>query len=111
MIIGNVRTFPFENLPELRDQATKVLEEAAEVFSACERYRYLDKEKLNWYRNHSYELCPEYRNLLDECADVIMAICNLLSLLRVIDFSSIIDECEKRNSERGRYDIQESDQA
>lgn len=88
--IGEVATFPGAKADKA--QALKVLEEAAEVFGAWQVYDDFD---------------PPHclvEPVLDECADVIQATCNLLAALGVIDFEPYMDECRKRNEERGRFD-------
>ena len=40
--------------------------------------------------------------LLDECADVIQAVSNLVAALNVVDFAPYMDDCRERNEERGR---------
>lgn len=94
MEIGTVRTFPIESLPEPRVQALKIVEEAAEVFGACDVYR--------------VNKTPGLRQaIILECSDVIQATCNLLALLGIDDASYLMELCEKRNEDRGRYDVQE----
>ena len=86
--IGEVATFPGV-LPS-KEQALKVLEEAAEVFGAWQVYDDGD----------IYGLLTDA--VLDECADVIQATCNLVAALGVTDFASYMDMCKRRNEERGR---------
>lgn len=84
--LGSVRRF--DRVEPDKAQALKPLEEAAEVFGA-------------WQSTH----LPEDRRrgqILAECADVIQATLNLVSALGVEDFRLWMDECEKRNRERGR---------
>ena len=102
MIIGEVRTFP--NVKADKEQVLKILEEAAEVYSAWESWEEFENPSLKW----SYVACSKYRDLLSECADVIQATCNLMSALGVEDATYQMEQCEKRNAKRGRYDIQES---
>lgn len=87
MIIGEVRTFP--NVKPNKMQVTKILEEAAEIYSAWE----------DWSPNKSK------RDIIREAADLIMAVSNLLSSLGVSDMTDYIKECEKVQELRGRYDI------
>lgn len=85
--IGAVETFKSVRLDKA--QALKPLEEAAEVFGA-------------WQRFYG---CPTKTNeevLMDECADVIQATCNLLAALGVTDMTEAMRRCERRNRERGR---------
>ena len=85
--IGGVQTFK-ETKPD-KAQALKPLEEAAEVFRA-------------WQRFYG---CPSKTNeelLVDECADVIQATCNLLESLGVTDLREAMERCAERNRERGR---------
>ena len=80
----------FASVAPDKAQALKPLEEAAEVFGAWQRF---------------YE-CPTKTNeelLVDECADVIQATCNLLAALRVTDLTDAMAACERRNRERRRY--------
>lgn len=94
--VGSVRRF--DNVTPDKAQALKVLEKAAEVHRA-------------WQAMASAELahggdCVLARlwrkRLLDECADVIQATLNLVAALGVEDFRPWMDECERRNRERGR---------
>lgn len=75
--------------------ALKVLEEAAEVFGAWQ----------NWHEFNCH-LPEESQNvrahLVDECADVIQATCNLLYSIGVTDMALPMGACEQRNRERGR---------
>ena len=87
VIIGKVTTFA--NVQPDKAQALKVIEEAAEVFSAWE----------DWSRTHDPELLPP---LVDECADVIQATANLLAALGVDDMREAMWMCEARNRKRGR---------
>lgn len=82
--VGSVRRF--DNIESDKAQALKVLEEAAEVFGAWQRYGAEDWKDV----------------LLYECADVIQATLNLVAVLGVEDFRPWMKECERRNRERGR---------
>lgn len=76
--------------------ALKVLEEAAEVFGAW--------QKFNGLRGTAKPLDTQNaRNeLVDECADVIQATCNLLYSLGYDQMALPMGRCEQRNRERGR---------
>lgn len=89
--IGEVSTFPGV-LPS-KEQALKVLEEAAEVFGAWQAFN-ADQDG-----NTSAIFL-----LLDECADVIQAVSNLVAALNVADFAPYMDDCRERNEKRGRFD-------
>jgi len=94
--IGDVETFP--NVQADKAQALKVLEEAAEVFGACQNV-------VGCFRCDACDarsICSPRRSLLDECADVIQATCNLLAALGVDDFTHEMERCRLRNAERGR---------
>lgn len=98
--IGTVETFP--NVKADKAQALKVLEEAAEVLGALQDYedaREDETDVLGYPHDWTYSFRDD---LLDECADVIQATCNLISALGVTDFTPFIDRCERRNIERGR---------
>lgn len=86
--IGEVATFPGAKADKA--QALKVLEEAAEVFGA-------------WQEADDYGFADFLvEPVLDECADVIQATCNLVAFLGVTDFAPYMDMCRARNEERGR---------
>lgn len=87
--LGEIETFP--NVKADKAQVVKIGEECMEVYSAWE----------DWESAHDYELLP---HLVDECADTIQAICNLLAALGVDDMRPAMAECEQRNRERGRYE-------
>lgn len=96
--IGEV--MPFSGLEPTKEQALKPLEEAAEAFAAWQA----------WY-GHSVlngsdsVFTGALRTMLvDECADVIQATCNLLAAIGVHDVTEAMARCERRNRERGRYD-------
>ena len=74
-----------------KEQALKVLEEAAEVFSAVEN---LEASPLPVDRIFLIALA-------DEIADVLTAICNLARKYR-IDVPAALIRCEQRNHKRGR---------
>lgn len=71
-------------------QALKILEEAAEVFSAWEEWE---------HDNHS-RLCRFV--ILNECADLITAACGMIAALGVEDFTPDMRLCAESNEERGR---------
>ena len=83
----------------VREQAIKVLEEAAEVFGAFERHEAaLDAIEREWPREqcdvkhrHREEARESKDALKDECADVITATCNLLAMLGVEDATEIME--------------------
>ena len=86
----------FSHVAPDKAQALKPLEEAAEVFGAWQMWdgmRELSSPVGDWERDH----------MLNECADVIQAVCNLLSALGVDDMTDAMAACEQRNRERGRY--------
>ena len=94
MYIGTVNTF--QGVQPTKEQAVKVLEEAAETFGAWQI----------WHDDN----CSHYERetLLEECADVIQATCNLAAAVcgSSIDFRTYINACEQRNMKRGRvYDL------
>jgi len=92
--IGEVTTFA--NPKPDKAQALKVLEEAAEVFGAWQVY----DDSFEGVGSASEEWVRD--DLIDECADVIQATCNLLAALGVDDMRSAMAACERRNRERGR---------
>lgn len=86
--IGTVRTFPGV-LPD-KEQALKVVEEAAEVFSAWEQWSSVRDEGIR-------------DMLVGELADCVTACANLAAALGVYDLARAVKEAELRNEERGRY--------
>lgn len=90
--IGTVQTFT--DVRTDKTQALKVLEEAAEVFGAWQLWDDLEPgEKRDGFN----VVC-----LMNECADVIQATCNLVAAYGVTDFTGFMEACRKRNVERGR---------
>lgn len=91
--VGMVKPFP--NVKTTKEQALKVLEEAAEVFGAWQ-------EKQN-DANTCREVDYLNDSLLCEIADVIQASCNLSASMGVNDLRPYMKRCEQRNEARGRY--------
>lgn len=90
--IGTVQTFA--NVRPDKAQVLKVLEEAAEVFGAWQLWDGLEPgEKCDG----SNVVC-----LMNECADVMQATCNLAAAYGVTDFTAFMEACRRRNVERGR---------
>jgi NTP pyrophosphatase (non-canonical NTP hydrolase) len=92
-----VPVHPFHTQCTSKEQACKVLEEAAEVFGAWQRVDDADRN-CTFYEEGNWHL-PD---LADEIADVIQAACNL-AYRYGIDVSAAMQRCEQRNRERGRY--------
>lgn len=90
--IGDVPTF--RDVEPSKEQALKVLEEAAEVFGAWQLWDELEgEERRDGFNNVS---------LMAECADVIQATCNLVAAYGVTDFTVFMECCKRRNEKRGR---------
>lgn len=87
--IGTVRAFPGA-LPD-KAQAMKVVEEAAEVFSAWEQWSSVEDDGIR-------------DMLVGELADCVTACANLAAALGVYDLARAVKEAEARNEERGRYE-------
>ena len=89
--LGSVSTFA--DVSPDKAQVVKIAEETCEVYSAWEDWWHVqpgdDEEELT-------EL------LVDECADVIQATCNLLAAIGVEDMTGAMRRCEERQRERGR---------
>lgn len=87
--VGNVETF--DGARPDKAQAVKVLEEAAEVFAAWQRY------------DAATDLKGACRLLMEgECADLIQATCNLLAASGVDSLSGALEVCKVMNIARGR---------
>lgn len=87
--IGEVATFP--GVKADKAQALKVLEEAAEVFGAWQEFEVNQGKEV-------FAFLP----LLEERADVIQAVSNLVAAFGVTDFASYMEEFRALNEERGR---------
>jgi len=86
--IGQVDIFGDEELPSPREQAVKVLEEAAELFGVVDTHGGLIDDAA----------------MRRECSDVIQAVCNLLASFGYawLDFEEDMVKCRDRNENRGR---------
>lgn len=72
-----------------QEKMHKVLEECSEVFAA-------------WQKLHHGET-EDTRELIDESADLIQAVSNLLCAHGCEDMRQPMFECHERNRKRGRY--------
>lgn len=88
--IGSIRTFP--NVKLDKAQAMKPLEEAAEVFAEWQKW------------DGGIRATYVRTKLLEECADVIVAVCNLAKAFDCDDLAPFISHVERKNEERGRYE-------
>lgn len=90
--VGRVRTFSVVR-PD-KAQALKPLEEAAEVFSAWQEWDSTSGDPVDQE--------AALNELVNECADVIQATCNLLASVGISDMTVPMFRCEQRNRMRGR---------
>lgn len=91
-IIG---TKTFDTAEDLIGQATKVLQEAAELYEAAKKYE----------RQHGGIFGDAYHDaMIDEAADVIQAVLNLYHKrgLEKAEVIEAMDRCLRRNEKRGR---------
>lgn len=81
-----------------KERARKLVEEAAEAFSAWERY-----DRVYLMGDFGKIVIAE-QEIMNECADVITAACGLLWSVYGgdIDITIDIEKCKRRNQERGR---------
>ena len=81
-----------------KERARKLVEEAAEAFSAWERFDRADTA------DDLAAIDAAEREIAQECADVITAACGLLWSIYsgVTDITFDIEQCKRRNEERGR---------
>lgn len=93
--LGGVRAFP--GVQPTKEQALKVLEEAAEVFGAWQ-VLWDAVEGTSEKRVHAAR-----EPLFAEIADTVTACCNLAAALGVTDLTPHLAAFEERNRERGRY--------
>lgn len=94
----NIVVFPavetFETGCTYRQQAEKISCEAMEVFAEAQKLG-CDMDDAQWRRVMDA--------MLSECADVIQATANLLSMAGVDNAGQIMYDCYRRNRARGRY--------
>ena len=93
--IGDVATFP--DVKPDKEQVMKVSEETLEVFSAWEKTCKRDCVGVDICG------CANSEHLVDECADLIQAVANLLAAIGVNDMTDAMESCRKRNEKRGRF--------
>lgn len=91
--VGEVAVF--DHTESTKEQALKILEEAAETVEA--------------FKNWDESLCspPAKEALMDEIADTIQACANLIAAIGVDNFTDCMELCTKRNIERGRITVEE----
>lgn len=93
--IGTVSTFA--DVKPDKAQAVKILEESAEVFAEWQNWNDCSPFAIDFGGERLFT-----NTLIDECADVIQATCNLLAALGVDDLTAVLDRCKQKNIERGR---------
>lgn len=99
---GEIPTFP-DSKPD-KKQAVKVLEEAAEAFSAWD---ILTKWRESEMFSEDYKSAvdvPNIEKLLDECCDVVQAVSNLVYAFGYTDMRPFMEKTIEKNTLRGRYD-------
>lgn len=99
--IGEIATFP--NVQADKQQILKIAEEYSEIYSAWENLQ--EVNAMYRYGNTDYSGKQfAIKKLVDECADTITAVCNLLAALGVDDnqMQRAMQDCEQRNRDRGR---------
>lgn len=81
-----------------KERARKLVEEAAEAFSAWERFDRADAV------DDLAAIDAAEREIMEECADVITAACGLVWEIFGVEvgLERALDECKRRNEERGR---------
>lgn len=96
--IGKVETFP--DVKPDKAQILKVLEESAEVFAAWQHASI--SAEIDGLTGQKLTTKWAINDLIDECADLMQATCNLLAGLGVDDMTDAMERCRMRNVERGR---------
>lgn len=94
MLIGDVKSFKYVYADD-RQQFTRPLEEAAELFVAW--HFWIQRRDNQRYSTKARD------KMLDKAADVIQAVVNCVASVGVDDMSELMRRCEKRNTKRGRY--------
>lgn len=88
----------FLDVCDNKEQALKPLEETAEIFGAWQRMRSECQADC-----HGCDcFCINHKLLVDECADAMQAIANLLEAIDQQSICLELDECAARNISRGR---------
>ena len=106
LTIGEVTTFPHPKAT--KKQAKKILEEAAEVYAAWQKfdhYRYAAVDNASRGEcdcRDNYNVTFSRNELVAECADLITATANLLAAIGVDDMRDAMADCVERNRARGR---------
>lgn len=95
--IGVVPTFA--ELPDALTQAKKVVEEAAEVFAAVDSRAALKF----WAKDRTLALESADRCIVNECADLIQAVANLMAICEVGDMAYAMQTTYAHNIKRGRF--------
>ena len=94
---GPITAFDEGTIHADKTQVVKILEEAAEVYSAWEAYDRIRQGSFN-----SFEYLARKRHIFDECCDVVQAVANLCAALNYTDMLDFMYECTQRNIDRGR---------
>lgn len=99
IILPPIKTFTIED--SVKDQARKVLEEAAELFAEVNEYAACQKICNDASFGWSYR-----ENAILEAMDTIQAVCNLLEMLDVWndDIVEAYEAVVRKNQLRGRYE-------
>lgn len=100
--VGNVATF--EAVVANKEQALKVLEEAAELYAAWQEWKALDPKE----QSYMEDLRSAVMAMRAECADLIQAACNLMEGIGARDLEGAMQACRLRNELRGRVYSKES---
>ena len=89
----------FDKVDADKEHAVKVLEEAAEVFGAWQTMTLWKDGACG--KDECVAIVTRER-LLNECCDVVQAVANLCAGLGYSDMTEFMQECTRRNVERGR---------
>lgn len=109
VVLPSVRVF--DEVAADKAHALKPLEEASEMHSAwqgCMDYCCQDVRCATCLDGHpAYEVyghgyCDKHDALVDECCDVIQAVCNLLAACGIHDLTEPMRRCRDRNAKRRR---------
>lgn len=102
--VGEVKTIPQWEYCN-KAQATKVLEESAELFAAVQGFMSYAKYEGLFHNAVTRAILDNYRtDIINEACDVITALCNLLAGVGVDDLSGALKRCVAKNMERGYYE-------
>lgn len=100
VVLPSVRVF--DEVGADKAHALKPLEEAAEIFGACQEWDRYHGTRAHFDGASAQAAEAMKGEIVDECCDTISAVCNLLVSFGVYDLTEPMRRCRERNARRGR---------